>query len=343
MNTASGRVGVSPPFRAAARRLTEVRPTSIGVFVLGFMFVVPTFAAEPTASDLLREGEALIEQGAKVSLPPEHYARAEEILQRARALEPKSTPILESLASLYAKIGRSEECARLLRDALALKPQLPKAWATLGYVQRYAGHFEASIAAYRESAMVDASLDNRVSSDDQIAKNLIYRGDYAGALATHERMFELLWSGRREPDEKMLFYRGVAHLYAGHKADAVACFDASIARDAVSIWSKFGRAYRSIATGDRAQLEKLARDIDELNPVDGERHYRLVHFYAQLGDTSRALSHLRATLRNGFFAAPYLASDPLTKSIHSVREFGELLEQARQRHAAFTALAAPLR
>lgn len=78
--------------------------------------------------------------------------------------------------------------------------------------------------------------------------------------------------------------------------------------------------------------------LDELEQhvvVDGERHYRLVHFAAFLEQPDRALKHLDASIRGGFFNAPYIASDPLTRGLRSHSGFAPLLRDAEQRHSAF--------
>jgi hypothetical protein len=78
--------------------------------------------------------------------------------------------------------------------------------------------------------------------------------------------------------------------------------------------------------------------LDELEQhvvVDGERHYRLVHFASFLEQPDRALKHLDASIRGGFFNAPYIASDPLTRGLRSHSGFAPLLRDAEQRHSAF--------
>jgi hypothetical protein len=73
--------------------------------------------------------------------------------------------------------------------------------------------------------------------------------------------------------------------------------------------------------------------------VDGERHYRLVHFAAFLGQSERALHHLETSIRGGFFNAPYIASDPLTTGLRSDPGFAARLGEAQKRHTSFKAAA----
>jgi hypothetical protein len=78
-------------------------------------------------------------------------------------------------------------------------------------------------------------------------------------------------------------------------------------------------------------------DLERMVVVDGERHYRLVHLAAFLGEPDRALTHLETSIRDGFFAAPYIESDPLTAPLHAHPGFAPILQAARQRQAALAA------
>ena len=82
-------------------------------------------------------------------------------------------PARAKLASLFAKLGRSEASVALLTTGLTTHPDYPAFHETLGYVLRYAGLMEASMDSYRRGQELDASLDNRVSTQDQITKSLI--------------------------------------------------------------------------------------------------------------------------------------------------------------------------
>jgi hypothetical protein len=57
--------------------------------------------------------------------------------------------------------------------------------------------------------------------------------------------------------------------------------------------------------------------------VDGERHYRLVHFSAYLGDADRIVQHLRASVDGGFFNAPYIERDLLLDGVRDAPGFDD--------------------
>jgi len=142
----------------------------------------------------------------------------------------------------------------------------------------------------------------------------------------------------RSPDEKQEFYRGVIHLYAGDREEAVAAFERGMKLDSTSVWSLFGRGYRGIALRRPDEVATVLRTLEERVVVDGERHYRLVHFAAFLDERERAADHLAATIRGGFFNVPYIGSDPLTAGMRDLNTFSALLEMARDRRSEVQAL-----
>jgi hypothetical protein len=128
------------------------------------------------------------------------------------------------------------------------------------------------------------------------------------------------------------------HPYSGECAEAVAAFRHGEELDPTTVWSTFGRGYAGIANGDRGEVAKVLDTLERLVVVDGERHYRLVHFACFLHEYERALEHLATAIRGGFFNAPYIAADPLTATLRSQPAFAGLLGEAESRHAAIRAL-----
>ena len=241
----------------------------------------------------------------------------------------------ERSVSLMSR-GEMESAAAILRNAIDVEPGAAILHARLGYVYRYAGLMDASINAYRRAQSLDPSPAAMISTEGQIAKSLIYLGDLDGAIASHRRIDGWLVQLARRPDEKILFYEGMAHLYAGRNVDAVRLFDASYQTDSTTLWSAFGRAYRHAALGDTAQLLAIARSLEGRDDVaDGERRYRLAHFFALAGDPVRAVHHLAGSIDAGFFNYPYIARDTLVASIRTTNGFAAAVERARVRHLAF--------
>jgi tetratricopeptide (TPR) repeat protein len=293
----------------------------------------PGFEHYPPAVTEL--GNAYLDLAGKSAGTAPYYGRAEQTLKRALQLDTLYPPARQRLASYFAKHGESEKSLRLLHDGIRHQPHYPGYYDQLGYVLRYAGWMDASIENYRRSQELDRSLENLVSSQDQITKSLIYLGRYREALASHERMESFVTRLGATLDEKEWFYKGVIHLYAGDRDQALEAFRRGQALDSTSVWTTFGRGYAGIARGDRAAVAQVLAALERDVVVDGERHYRLVHFTAFLGETQQALQHLETAIRGGFFNAPYIGTDPLTATLRSHARFGQLLKEAEQRHTAF--------
>lgn len=240
-------------------------------------------------------------------------------------------------AIFLGRTGQQEEAALLLRRAIDVHPDRPELHFRLGYVLRYTGLLDESIASYRRGLELDDSPTTRVSAEGQIAKSLVYLGDYAGALALQQGLHEYVTDLGGAVDEKMLFYEGVMHFYAGDPDRATALFDAARVADPGSLWTAFGLAYGHAVNGDTVRLSSLARELVVRDVADGERHYRLVHFHALAGEQKEAVARLRAAHAAGFFSYPYIRDDPLMASLRQVPGFHETLAEIRTRHEAFRA------
>lgn len=299
------------------------------------MFLAIALAASgpPAQAD----GAALLLR-AESSGRAQDYAAAERALEAAYHAGEQDPATVRNLASVYGRIGKIEEAAGLLVIALACHPQAAGLHDKLGYLYRYAGLPEQSIAAYRRAQELAADDASLIDSEGQIAKARIYLGDIAGARASHRRVRALAALARAPIDEKMLFYEGMVKLYAGRKVAAARLFDQSLARAPTSLWSAFAQAYKAGVLGRRDDLLTRAAKLETGNVSDGERRYRLVHLYAMAGDRPRALRHLRGAIDAGFFNHPYIADDRLTASLRAMPEFKILTERARVRSVRFTAL-----
>jgi tetratricopeptide (TPR) repeat protein len=283
-------------------------------------------------------GRTYLDLAGRSSGSEPYYDRAEHILRRAVQLDAAYPPARQLLASYFAKHGQSEQSVTLLQEGLSTHPNYPGYYDQLGYVLRYAGLMEPSMENYRRAQALDRSLENLVSAQDQITKSLIYLGRYQDAMSSHVRMESFMNRAGSAPDEKEWFYKGVIHLYADERDQAVEAFRRGEALDGTSVWTTFGRGYAGIANGNRDQVAKVLDALERLVVVDGERHYRLVHFACFLGEHDRALEHLATSIRGGFFNAPYIAADPLTTALRSQPRFAQLLREAEERHIAFHAL-----
>ena len=137
------------------------------------------------------------------------------------------------------------------------------------------------------------------------------------------------------PLEKTVFYEGLAYLYLGDKVQAHARFRESMGLSPGTLWAQFAEAYDHLAAGDQKALGALATGLESENVSDGERRYRLVHFFATLGDKDRAMMHFDAAVEAGNFNYPYFAHDRLLDPLRGEDRFTTILNEAKKRHENF--------
>ena len=116
---------------------------------------------------------------------------------------------------------------------------------------------------------------------------------------------------------------------------AIQLFDSAVIVEPLSVWTKFGQAYKAALRDNMIELDLLTNKLEARDIVDGERRYRMVHFYALSGKKRQALQHLTIAVEKGFFNYPYIISDPLTVKLRSDEEFRKIAESAKKRFEKF--------
>jgi tetratricopeptide (TPR) repeat protein len=194
---------------------------------------------------------------------------------------------------------------------------------------------DKSIMAYQQSQSLDSSLKNLITCQMQILKSQIYMGDYTEAKNSFDKVSENLSAAGKTPDEKQLFYGGVIHLYMKDTVEARELFDSAYTVNRESVWTTFGLAYKAYLENNREKLLATAEELESRDIVDGERRYRMVHFYTLGGKIPEALNHLKKSVEGGFFNYPYITSDPLTINLREESKFREITESANKRYETF--------
>lgn len=313
-----------------------IKPSKAADWAYRIQFLKKSIELDPTFAPVFADlGYAYLQYAGKIGGRGGYYESAERTLHSALRLNGELPLGLKFLSSLYTKTGKSEESVELLQNALNVNPNIPAFYSGLGYNFRYAGLMDESIKLYELSQRLDSSFQNLVSAQSQITKSFIYQKKYKTALASHEKMMHYLRQNQKPADEKKLFYGGVIYLYSEKIERAVALFDSAFDVDKSSIWSTFGQAYKEASLGNNERVLEIVKRLEERNIVDGERRYRLVHFYALIGKKEDALRNLKKSIESGFFNFPYISDDPFLDNIRGTKEFKNLLAQAKRRHQAF--------
>jgi DNA-binding winged helix-turn-helix (wHTH) protein/TolB-like protein/Tfp pilus assembly protein PilF len=255
----------------------------------------------------------------------EQYRRAQAAYEHALALEPSQLEAQMFLANLFVDTGKVERAVPLLRDALKTNPNNADVHWELGYAYRFAGMLNESAAECERARQIDPL----VKSNGSVLNAYLYLGQYDKFL-------------RSLPDVNdssfLLFYRGFGEYHERNLGRAAQDFNRAYEIEP-SLYTQIGKALGdSIAHRNAEGLEILRtaeKKISERGVGDPEAAYKIAQAYAVLDDKASALRLLHSSVEDGFFAYPYLTTDPLLDRIRQEPEFTEILNAARRRYEAF--------
>lgn len=255
----------------------------------------------------------------------EQYRRAQAAYERALTIHPFQLDAQLFLANLLVDTGKVEQAVPLLRDALKTNPNNADVHWELGYAYRFAGMLNESVAECEHARQIDPL----VKSNGSVLNAYLYLGQYDNFLRSLPDV---------DDSSFLLFYRGLGEYYLKDFAAATRDFNRAYEVDP-SLYAQIGRALSdSIAQRQEAGLKilhVLETRIAERGVGDPEATYKISQAYSVLGDRTSALRVLRSSVEGGFFAFPYLASDPMLDPLRKEKEFSEILNISNQRYEAF--------
>jgi len=255
----------------------------------------------------------------------EQYRRAQAAYERALAIHPFQLDAQVFLANLLVDTGKVEQAVPLLRNALKTNPNNADVHWELGYAYRFAGMLNESLAECERARQIDPL----VKSNGSVLNAYLYLGQYDNFLRSLPDV---------DDSSFLLFYRGLGEYYLKDFAAATRDFNRAYEVDP-SLYAQIGRALsESIAQRQEAGLtilRGLETRIAQRGVGDPEAAYKISQAYSVLGDHTSALRVLRSSVEGGFFAFPYLASDPMLDPLRKEAEFAEILKISNQRHEAF--------
>lgn len=82
-------------------------------------------------------------------------AKAEEMWQKAAALEPENVPSRYQLLHLYEEQRRDHDALKLCEDLCRIEPETPDHWLFVGLLHHRLGRFEDALAALRRATQLD--------------------------------------------------------------------------------------------------------------------------------------------------------------------------------------------
>ena len=257
----------------------------------------------------------------------EQYDQAQAAFEKALALNPELVEARIYMANMLTDTGRVEQAVPLLRTALQSSPNNAALHWELGYAYRFAGMLQESAAECEKARQNDPN----VKINSSALNAYLYLGEYEKFLQTVPM----------KDSAYLLFYRGLAEYYLGHRDQAGEYFDRAYALDPLLMPARVGKSLRESMAGQHDSAVSLLRQIEnemEARGVgDAEFKFKVTQAYAVLGEKAAALHMLQHTVEGGFFCYPCFLSDPLLKSIRSDPEFQRLTTEARSRHEQFKA------
>jgi DNA-binding winged helix-turn-helix (wHTH) protein/TolB-like protein/Flp pilus assembly protein TadD len=256
----------------------------------------------------------------------DEYREAQTAYEKSLSLHPAPIEASVYMANLFTDTGQAERAVPLLRDALRTNQNHPEVHWELGYAYRFAGMLKESAEACEHARQ----LDPGVKIGSSALNAYLYLGQY-------DRFLQSL---PKDNDSALIvFYRAFGLYHKGDLNQAAAQFDRAFELKPTLLHARIGKA---LSDGIRHQTQRgieVLRDIETKIAARGvgdpEALYKVAESYAVLGDPSAATHALRASIEGGFFSYPYMAADPLLKSLHGGSEFERLLASAEQRHLVF--------
>ncbi len=245
---------------------------------------------------------------------------ADELQQLARAAFVRAfeihpdLPLAHNLYThLEVELGGATEAMLRLLDRARLGVPDAELFAGLVHACRYSGLLAAAVAAHAQAWRLDPQIRTG------IAHAYWCLGEYEQAIRTDL--------------DRPALVTALSLTSMGRDAEAIAQFKAIERLGLPTTMAHFMRAMRATLEGKRAESVEAAEQM--LNgplPADPCPRFYVARALARIGDTDRALEHLKTAVDSGFFCHPILATDPWLDPVRGHAEFASILQRANTRH-----------
>ena len=285
-----------------ARRATEKDPA----FVDAYAFLGHAYALEATNYR---------EHGAQ------NLAMAEQMANKAVALNPSSFEGRFALGAVYSEQGKDADAVRLLREAVVLAPNSPLAWKYLGYAAHYAGLTDLAEFGFRRGRDLDPTPAQAYWMHGRM---LLYQGK------AHEAEEEVRRALQRYPDQfKLLTFLGYFLYYQGNTGDAQT-FIRRATQSAGADADEEPLVISAMLYASRGERDKIDPRIFRFKPqevVDGDLAEWIGAVYALLGDKEPALAWLRQSVQRGNHNYPWFQRDKNWDKLRADPEFQRIMSE----------------
>jgi tetratricopeptide (TPR) repeat protein len=252
--------------------------------------------------------------------PEEAYPRAKAAAERALQRDPELAEAITSVGKVlcwheWNFAGAEQQ----LQRAVALSPNYAEAHYVLGTALPLVGRLDEAIEAIRKALALDPLS---ASYSEWLARFLLYRLDYEGAIAEAQKTFELDEGSLRAP-----LYIGSAYLALGDAETALKWYRRAqgLEKAVRSYDAMIVRALAALVRRDEA--EAILSRLDEESRHQYVRAEILAMGYAAVGDFDRAFASLERAFQARSGGLIYLHLDPGYAPLRGDARFGDLVRR----------------
>ncbi|HEY6222136.1 MAG TPA: protein kinase [Candidatus Eisenbacteria bacterium] len=254
---------------------------------------------------------------------PAWYAKAEETIQRARALDPEDAQASFATAALHVVFGRKREAYQELLRARRKTPNQPIVYHYFAYVFRLCDMLDEAMGAERHAQALDPNLPWLWWGG---ARLHLLRGESAEAEAD----LELL--RRRFPSHPALgYFEGGILVEQGKYAEAVEHYKTHVAPEEITGSGYFDRAFARLRAGDVAAAMSDLPHIEAHGMIDMDFASDAAALWGHLGDRDKAFRFLDRAAELGNDTLTKYKRDELFGPLHADPRWEPFLAGVRRR------------
>ncbi len=257
------------------------------------------------------------------------YLAPAEVMPKARAAAIKALELDETLAEAHVSLANVhlwydwdwQRVEKELRRAIELNPNSAAAYDVQGNNLLALGHYPEAVAALKRALVLDP-----LSLSIYVDAGWIY---FQGR--EYDQAIELFRKGLELEPNYPLAQAELALAYAGKgqssQAMAAARKGRQIAQiaDSPMVWAMLSQVYA--VSGERAEAEKLLKELVELSKHRYVCPYEVATAYIALGNKEEAFQWLEKAYRARSACMPFLKTEPRFDPIRADARFQDLLRR----------------
>jgi serine/threonine-protein kinase len=254
---------------------------------------------------------------------PQWYVKAEEALNRARALDPDDGQVSFATAALHVVHGRKREAYRELLIARSKMPNSPETYHYFGYLFRLCDMLDEAVKADEQAHELDPSRPLWLWG---MVRAYVARCDFAAAEEVLGRI------RRRYPTYPRIgIFEATLLVPQERYAEALELHLAHIPEEYLGGDGYFLRGFARLKTGDIVRAREDLKHLEEFGRVDMDFAVDVATIRAHLGEADKAFEFLERAAELGNDTLSEYENDLLFAPLHSDPRWEPFLARARRR------------